>query len=55
MAKNKKKDGDDDVLKPIELPEEEDKVLPIPTEDEELLEEEKDEEEEESEEDGDVF
>jgi hypothetical protein len=55
MAKNKKKVGDDDVLKPIELPEEEDKVLSIPTEDDELLDEDADEEDEEVEEEGDVF
>ena len=56
MPKNKKKSVDED-LKPVDLPEEEDdKVLPIPTEDEELIAEELEEdEEEESEDDGDVF
>jgi hypothetical protein len=55
MAKNKKRTGDDEDLKPIDIPEEEDKVLPVPTEDEELLTDELDEEDEEEPEDGDVF
>jgi len=56
MAKNKKKLVEDDVLKPIDLPEDEDKVLPIPSEDDELLDDDTDEEdEEESEEAGDLF
>ena len=46
MAK-KKIVGDDDVIRPIDLPEEEDdKVLPIPTEEDELLDEELEDEEE---------
>lgn len=56
MAKKKNVVGDDDV-KPIELPEEEDdKILPLSTEDGELLDDDDmDEEDEEVEDEGDSF
>jgi hypothetical protein len=48
MAKNKKIVGDDE-LKPIDIPEEDDKILPLATEDEDLLVDDDDEEDEEEE------
>ena len=53
---NNKIDGDDD-LKPIDIPEEEDAVLPVPTEDDDLLSDDADEDddEEEAEASSDLF